>query len=234
MSVEISNGECQKFVMNEKSWGSYSGSEYSTSAFSNLSSSPMECSSKLDETSSLCSSNSSTIGEVRLPKPPQSLRRRKQRKRCEPTSEVFEFSDLVPESISLKPDPHGMFSNQAHIENDNMPNGESQTTKDRYEVLRNINVNDNYSFSVPKSQDPDPHQTNPFAPAFLKTRNIQPATTKDICKTQDKYAAISQAIRISEPNSGGNCENLKWSRSVVENANCGWSDQVLHGEESCQ
>ena len=61
MSVSLSASECSKYIMDNKPWGgSYSESDYSTSVYSNISSSPMDCSSKLDETSSLCSSNSST------------------------------------------------------------------------------------------------------------------------------------------------------------------------------
>ena len=232
MSREMSRKDFEKPNVDEKPWGSYSGSEYSSSAFSFSSSSPMQCSSGLDETSSLCSSNSSNNAEVKLPKPPPSLGRRKQRKRCDHTPEIFEFSDLILEPSPLNPDLHGLVFNEPTIENNHNTIVESETTNDRYEALRNIDANDNGSFSLPKSiSDPYPLGSNPFSSAFLKTCKAQPGNSTPEYQTPDKYAAISEATKMY---GGEDCENLRCDNSAMENANCGWSQQVLHGGESCQ
>ena len=223
--------------MDGKPWeGSYSESEYSTSSYSNISSSPMECSSKLDETSSLCSSNSSTTTDViRLPKPPPSLGRRKQRTLYDQTAEVFEFSDLILETIPLKPESNNMGIRPVDVGNDNCTSEESQLTKDRYEALRNIDVNDNDSFSVQKSQNIILRPTNPFAANFVRKFNSQTTPQADINNKGDKYAAISEAITISEQTDGGNegSGSLKWSRSVMGQGEYGWSDEILNAGESC-
>lgn len=233
MSASLSANECHKFIMDGKPWeGSYSESEYSTSVYSNISSSPMECSSKLDETSSLCSSNSSTTTEViRLPKPPPSLGRRKQRKLYDQTAEVFEFSDLLLQPTPLTPELNNIGINNVNVGNDNRTIDESQTTKDRYDALRNIDVNDNDSFSIQKPQNIILRPTNPFAGNV--PRNIDSEPTTKSGQNDDKYAAISEAITISEQTEGGSgvAGSLKWSRSVMGHGEYGWSDQVLNGGE---
>jgi len=236
MSVSLSASECSKYSMDNKPWGgSYSESEYSTSIYSNISSSPMDCSSKLDETSSLCSSNSSTTTDViRLPKPPPSLGRRKQRKLSEQTAEVFEFSDLVLETLPLKPEIKSNGSvNIGFVDNGALE--ESQTIKDRYEALRNIDINDNDSFTFQKSENINVEPTNPFLPVNCRNFNSEPTTQCDIYQKGDKYAAISQAIAISEQPEGGSgvSGSLKWSQSVPGEGKYGWSDQVLSGCDTC-
>lgn len=236
--ITLSANECQKYIMDDKPWeGSYSGSEYSTS--SNISTSPMECSSKLDETSSLCSSNCSsttTPEAIRLPKPPPSLGRRKQRKLYDQTAEVFEFSDLILETIPIKPESTNNTSlSPVNVENDSCTSEEPERTKDRYEALRNIDVNDNASFSVPKSQNIILPSTNPFSANFVRKFNSQPTTQPDIVHNEDKYAAISEAITILEQGDSGNevSGSLKWSRSVMGHGKFGWSDHVINAGESC-
>jgi hypothetical protein len=213
-----------------KPWeGSYSESEYSTSAYS---SSPMECSSKLDETSSVCSSNSSTTPDViRLPKPPASLGRRKQRKVYDQTAEVFEFSDLILETIPLEPESRGIST--VTVGNENCTSEASQLTRDRYEALRNIDVHDNASFSVQESQNITLQPTNPFVANFVGKFNSKPTIQADIDHNQDKYAAFSEAITISEQTNDVNevSGSLKWSRSVMGQGQYGWSDQIINAVE---
>jgi hypothetical protein len=258
MSIEMSSEEGQQYVINNKPWGSYSGSEYSTSGYSNISSSPMECSSKSDETSSLCSSNSgsnSGIDMVKLPKPPPSLGRRRQRQVTAQTLEVFEFSDSFPEPISFTCAAQNMSSKQPTPENSCYSNDVNET-KDRYDALRNV-INDNDTLFVEKSQTTIQQTTNPFAPAPLQScyngymdsgkSNKKPikhhaskndkavfmqSTQNEVCQNEDKYAAISEATQVSNQleEGGGGC--MKWSRSVMGHGQFGWSDQVLNGE-SC-
>jgi hypothetical protein len=256
MSIEMSSQECQQHVINNRPWGSYSGSEYSTSGYSNISSSPMECSSKSDETSSLCSSGGSNSGidMVKLPKPPPSLGRRKQRQITAQTLEVFEFSDSFPEPISFTCGAQNMSSNQPTPENGY--SNDVNETKDRYDALRNV-VNDNDTLFVEKSQPTIQQTTNPFASALLEpcyngyvdsekldkkpfkndvSKNdkavFMQSTQNEVCQNGDKYAAISEAIQVSNQLEGGGGGSMKWSRSVMGHGQFGWSDQVLQGE-SC-
>jgi len=236
MSVSLSTSECSKYIMDNKRWGgSYSESDYSTSVYSNISSSPMDCSSKLDETSSLCSSNSSTTTDaIRIPKPPPSLGRRKQRKLSEQTAEVFEFSDLVLGTLPLKPEIKNIGpDNIGFVDNGTLE--ESQSIRDRYEALRNIDINDNDSFTFQKSENINVEANNPFVPVNCRSFNSEPTTQCDIYRKEDKYAAISQAIGISEQLEGDSGVNggLKWSQSAPGQGKYGWSDQVLSGCDTC-
>jgi len=237
MSVSLSpNNECPKYIMEDKAWGSYTESEHSTSGFSNISLSPMEYSSKMDDSSSVCSSNCSTSNDmVTLPKPPPFLGRRRQRRLCSQTLEVFEFSDLNIEAALLKPDCPTMVTNQAHVENQNLSNEETQQIKDRYEALRNIELNDNEApeaFQPPailSNDTPSYKPNNPFVKNPLQNCPSKPATQFDWYQNQDRYAAISEAIAISQQTGVEASGNMKWSRSVMGQGEYGWSDQVLHG-----
>jgi hypothetical protein len=149
------------------------------------------------------------------------------------TVEVFEFSDLILEPTLLTPESNNIGINNINAGNDNRTTDESQTTKDRYDALRNIDVNDNDSFSIQKSQNIILQPTNPFAANVLGNTNSEPTTQAE--QNDDKYAAISEAITISEQTEGGSgvAGSLKWSRSVMGQGEYGWSDQVLNGGESC-
>ena len=237
MSVSLSPiNECQRYIMESKAWGSYSESEHSTSGFSNICNSPIEYSSKMDDSSSVCSSNGSTsIDMVTLPKPPASLGRRRQRRLCSQTLEVFEFSDLNIDTVPLKPDSHTLITNQSHVENQNCSNEETQKTKDRYEALRNIELNDNESLekfqqsAIPPNDSSPFKPNNPFVKSPLDNSLSKPLTQLDLYQNQDKYAAISEAIAISKQTGIEVSGSMKWSRSVMGEGEYGWSDQVLHG-----
>jgi len=222
--------------MEGKAWGSYSESEHSTSGFSNISNSPMEHSSKMDDSSSLCSSNGSTSNDiVTLPKPPPSLGRRRQRRLCSQTLEVFEFSDLTIDTIPLKPECQSVITNKTLNDNQKMVYDEDQATTDRYEALRNIEVNDNEPSETfqPVADLPDNPSsckpTNPFINISLDNYESKPSSEINLNPNQDKYAAISEAIAISQRTGGEISGSMKWSRSVLGQGEYGWSDQVLHG-----
>lgn len=237
MSVSLSpNNECQKYIMEGKAWGSYTESEHSTSGFSNISLSPMEYSSKMDDSSSVCSSNCSTSNDmVTLPKPPPFLGRRRQRRLCSQTLEVFEFSDLNIDTVVLKPDCHTLITNQVKVENPNVSNEETQQTKDRYEALRNVELNDNEAPEtfqppgLPPNDTPSYKPNNPFVKRPLDNCQSKPTTQFDLYQNQDRYAAISEAIAISQQTGVEASGNMKWSRSVMGQGEYGWSDKVLHG-----
>ena len=233
MSEQKSKGECPKQLgMGDRRWGSYSESECSTSGYSNLSSSPMQCSGKLDDTSSLCSSNgSSNVDAIKLPKPPASLGRRQKRQSFH--HEIFELNDLILEPIPVQPVEY----NAAHR---NIPNVALLTKDDRYEALRNIDNIDNARFSFQESQQMMVSTTNPFienipvsfssTPFLHQHRNkneISPPTT-------DKYAAISEAINILRDNQENTCKNMNLTESMSSNIEHGWSSQILNGEQSFQ
>ena len=233
MSEQKSNSECPKQLgMGDRRWGSYSESECSTSGYSNLSSSPMQCSRKLDDTSSLCSSNgSSNVDAIKLPKPPASLGRRQKRQSL--NHEIFELNDLIFEPIPVQPEEY----NTSHL---NIPNAALLTKDDRYEALRNIEIIDNARFSFQESQQMMVPTTNPFienipvsfsSPLFLHQRRnkneISPQGT-------DKYAAISEAINILRDNQEDTCKNMNLTESMSSNIDHGWSSQILNGEQSFQ
>jgi len=234
--MSISTNEYQKYIMEGKAWGSYSESENSTSGFSNICSSPMEYSNKMDDTSSLCSSNdSSSNDQVTLPKPPPSLGRRRQRRLCSQTLEVFEFSDLIVDTVPLKPDCQTTITDQSHVENQNSYTEDNQAPKDRYAALRNIEVNDNEPcetlqppIELPRDK-PSFKPNNPFLSYPLDNCQSKSTTQTDLVSKQDKYAAFSEAIAISEKTGGEISGSMKWSRSVMGQGDYGWSEQVLHG-----
>jgi len=94
MSVELSSEECRQYIIdNKQKWGSYSGSEFSTSVCSNMGSLSIDRSSKFDETSSLSSNDSGIMSGKkripRLPPPMPSLGRRKRTQLNEKPSDIF-------------------------------------------------------------------------------------------------------------------------------------------------
>lgn len=218
----------------------------------------MECTGKLDETSSLFSNSSGTIlDRVRLPKPPPSLGRRKQREIISQTPpEVFEFSDSFPETTSFNSNAKLNMLLTKHIIAENCNSNYVSEADDRYEALRNLDINDNDSVFVSKPQPIIPHNNNPFlSTPFLKPcdnghpdseKSNETFFKKDVRKNdeavfvqshergggqnRDKYAAISEAFHASPQNGGEESEGMKWSRSVMGYGQFGWSDQVLHGE----
>jgi hypothetical protein len=217
----------------------------------------MECSSKLDRSSSLSSNNSGPMLDLlKLPKPPPSLGRRKQRKITAQTFEVFEFSDSFPEPIepisAFKGNEKDMSSKQPITENGNA--NDVNETIDRYDALRNLVINDNDTVFVEKSQTPIQETNNPFASAFLETycngyidsekSDKNPFKSKvsendktafmhftnetGIGQNEDRYAAISEANQdLNQMGEEGS--SLSWSRSVMGHGKFGWSDQVLVG-----
>ena len=229
MSEKTSNSECPKQLgMDDRRWGSYSESEYSTSGYSNLSSSPMQCSGKLDDTSSLCSSNgSSNVDAIKLPKPPASLGRRQTRQSF--NHEIFELNDLILEPIPVQPEEY----NTTHI---NVPNVALLTKDDRYEALRNIDIIDNARFSFQESQQMTVPATNPFIEnipvSFSSTSFLHQHQNKNEISPQgtDKYAAISEAINILRDNQEDTCKNMNLTQSMSSNIEHGWSSQILNGE----
>jgi len=234
--MSVSNNECQKYIMEGKAWGSYSESENSTSGFSNICNSPMEYSNKMDDTSSLCSSNdSSSNDQITLPKPPPSLGRRRQRRLCSQTMEVFEFSDLIVDTVPLKPDCQTIITDQAPVENHNSSNEDNQAPKDRYAALRNIEVNDNEpceTFQPPidlPRDKPSFKPNNPFLTHPLDNCQSKSTIQTDLVSNHDKYAAFSEAIAISQKTGDEISGSMKWSRSVMGQGDYGWSEQVLHG-----
>merc|ERR1711899_205915 len=184
----------------------YSESENSTSGFSNICNSPMEYSSKMDDTSSLCSSNDSTSNDqVTLPK------------LCSQTMEVFEFSDLIVDTVPLKPECQTIITDQAHVENQNSSNEDNQVPKDRYAALRNIEVNDNEPcetsqppIDLPRDK-PSFKPNNPFLTYPLDNCQSKFTIQTDLVSNQDKYAAFSEAIAISEKTGGEISGSMKWS-----------------------
>jgi len=233
MSDQKSNGECPKQLgMGDRRWGSYSESECSTSGYSNLSSSPMQCSGKFDDTSSLCSSNgSSNVDAIKLPKPPASLGRRQKRQGFH--HEIFELNDLILEPIPVQPVEY----NAAHR---NIPNVALLTKDDRYEALRNIDNIDNARFSFQESQQKMVSTTNPFIEnipvSFSSTPFLHQHRNKNEISPQgtDKYAAISEAINILRDNQENTCKNMNLTESISSNIEHGWSSQILNGEQSFQ
>ena len=229
MSEQKSNSECPKqFGMGDRRWGSYSESEYSTSGYSNLSSSPMQCSGKLDDTSSLCSSNgSSNVDVIKLPKPPASLGRRQKRQSF--NHEIFELNDLILEPIPVQPEIY----NTTHL---NVPNVALLTKDDRYEALRNIDIIDNARFSFQESQQMTVPTTNPFIEnipvSFSSASFLHQHRNKNEISPQgtDKYAAISEAINILRDNQEDTCKNMNLTQSMSSNIEHGWSSQILNGE----
>ena len=234
--MSTSYNDCQNYNMEGKAWGSYSESEHSNSGFSNICNSPKEHYSKMDDSSSLCSSNGSTSNDiVTLPKPPQSLGRRQKRRLCSQTLEVFEFSDIVMDTIILKPECTTMITNHAHVESQKTITDDAQMTNDRYAALRNLVANDNDSSEtfhpVPdlRNEPPALKHNNPFINSPLDTSQSKLTSQMNVNQNQDKYAAFSDAITISQQTGGEISRNMKWSRSVMGQGENGWSDQVLHG-----
>jgi len=233
MSEQKSNNVYPKQLgMGDRRWGSYSESECSTSGYSNLSSSPMQCSGKLDDTSSLCSSNgSSNVDAIKLPKPPASLGRRQ--KRQSSYHEIFELNDVVLEPIHVYSEKY----NTTHL---NMPNVALRTTNDRYEALRNIDIIDNARFSFQESQQMIVPTTNPFIEnipvSFSSTPFLHQHRNKNEISPQgtDKYAAISEAINILRDNQEDTCKNMNLTECMSSNIEHGWSSQILNGEQSFQ
>jgi len=233
MSEQKSNNVYPKQLgMGDRRWGSYSESECSTSGYSNLSSSPMQCSGKLDDTSSLCSSNgSSNVDAIKLPKPPASLGRRQKRQGS--CHEIFELNDLILEPIPVQPEKY----NTTHL---NMPNVALLSTDDRYEALRNIDIIDNARFSFQESQQMIVPTTNPFIEnipvSFSSTPFLHQHRNKNEISPQgtDKYAAISEAINILRDNQEDTCKNMNLTECMSSNIEHGWSSQILNGEQSFQ
>jgi len=233
MSEQKSNNVYPKQLgMGDRRWGSYSESECSTSGYSNLSSSPMQCSGKLDDTSSLCSSNgSSNVDAIKLPKPPASLGRRQ--KKQSSYHEIFELNDLILEPIPVQPEKY----NTTHL---NIPNLALLTKDDRYEALRNIDIVDNARFSFQESQQIMVPTTNPFieniSVSFSSTPFLHQHRNKNEISPQgtDKYAAISEAINILRDNQEDTCKNMNLTESTSSNIEHGWSSQILNGEQSFQ
>jgi len=233
MSEQKSNNVYPKQLgMGDRRWGSYSESECSTSGYSNLSSSPMQCSGKLDDTSSLCSSNgSSNVDAIKLPKPPASLGRRQ--KKQSSYHEIFELNDLILEPIPVQPEKY----NTTHL---NIPNLALLTKDDRYEALRNIDIVDNARFSFQESQQIMVPTTNPFieniSVSFSSTPFLHQHRNKNEISPQgtDKYAAISEAINILRDNQEDTCKNMNLTESMSSNIEHGWSSQILNGEQSFQ
>jgi len=231
MSEQKSNNVYPKQLgMGDRRWGSYSESECSTSGYSNLSSSPMQCSGKLDDTSSLCSSNgSSNVDAIKLPKPPASLGRRQ--KKQSSYHEIFELNDLILEPIPVQPEKY----NTTHL---NIPNLALLTKDDRYEALRNIDIVDNARFSFQESQQIMVPTTNPFieniSVSFSSTPFLHQHRNKNEISPQgtDKYAAISEAINILRDNQEDTCKNMNLTESMSSNIDHGWSSQILNGEQS--
>ena len=190
----------------------------------------MQCSGKLDDTSSISSSNgSSNVDAIKFPKPPASLGRRQRRQSS--YHEIFDLNDLILEPIPVQAEKY----DTTHL---NMPNVALRTTDDRYEALRNIDIIDNARFSFQESQQMIVSTTNPLienipasfsSPPFLHQRRneneISPQGT-------DKYAAISEAINILRDNQEDTCKNMNLTESMSSNIDHGWSSQILNGEQS--
>ena len=234
--MSTSYKEYQNYNMEGKAWGSYSESEHSNSGFSNICNSPKEHYSKMDDSSSLCSSNGSTSNDiVSLPKPPQSLGRRQRRRLCSQTLEVFEFSDIVMDTVILKPECTTVITNEAHVENQKTIIDDEQMTNDRYAALRNLVANDNDSSETfhpiadLRNELPALKHSNPFINSPLDISQSKSRGQMNANRNHDKYSALSDAITISQQTEGEISRNMKWSRSVMGQGENGWSDQVLHG-----